>query len=110
VHGWLSFVTDVSPGVALMLVGFLAALSSYLILRGPGHGRARSAIAYLSGLGAGVAVTGVLAIAIHSAANVDGILQAGLFSSFFCPFLGMARATWDGSRRKPRRFPIARNS
>ena len=40
--------------------------------------------------------------------QVDATLQAGLFAAFFCPFVGMARAKWDGPRKRPRRSSMER--
>jgi hypothetical protein len=105
-----SFVTEVLPGVALMLVGLLAALPSHRVLRQSNRGRARGAVSYLSGLGAGAVAAAVLATLCQHLGNSDAILQAGLFSAFFCPFLGMARALWSGPRKSSRRMTMARGS
>lgn len=110
---WWSFVADASPGVTLILVGFLAAMPPYVLLRPSGRGRARSAIAYLSGLATGLVATvlmaGMLLAFVDLAfVDTDAIAVAGLFSSFFCPFVGMARAKWDRPPKKPRRAAMVR--
>ena len=104
---WVSFVADVSPGIVMALVGFLAAVPPYVLLRTSSRGRARSAISYLCGLGAGLVATALLAALLGVFADADAILEAGLFSSFVCPFVGMARAKWDRPRKRSRSPAVA---
>jgi predicted lysophospholipase L1 biosynthesis ABC-type transport system permease subunit len=107
--GW-SFLAEVFPGVALSLVGFVAAVPPYVLLRQSDRGRARSAISYLCGLAAGLAVTACLATLSQTFADADAITAAGLLSSFLFPFVGMARAKWDGPRKKKSRRPALARS
>jgi hypothetical protein len=100
---WWRFVAEISPGITLSLVGFLAAFMPYALLRQSGRGRAREAIAYLSGLAAGLALTVVLAAVFRPVVRANIIAEAGLFASFFGPFAGMARAKWERPRRRARR-------
>jgi predicted lysophospholipase L1 biosynthesis ABC-type transport system permease subunit len=109
VHSYsLSFALEAAPGVALVLVGFLAAMPPYALLRQGSHGRARSAISYLCGLGIGLFATALLAATLKAHITADAIVAPGLFSAFFAPFAGLARAKWDGPRKKQRRAPIGR--
>lgn len=80
----------------------------YVLLRQAGRGRARSAISYLCGLTVGLAATALLAAILHDTVDIDTTMQAGLFSAFFCPFVGMARAKWDGPRKRARRTSLDR--
>lgn len=107
---WWSFVADVSPGVALALVGLVAAVPAYVLLRQSSRGRARSAVSYLCGLAAGLAATMFLAALLDTFTDADSLAAAGLLSSFVCPFLGMARAKWEGPRKKSRSVAIARSA
>jgi hypothetical protein len=100
---WWRFVAEVSPGLTLCLAGLLAAYVPYALLRQYGRGRACEAIAYLSGLAAGLALTVVLANVFRPLVPPSAIAEAGLFASFFGPFAGMARAKWEGPPRKARR-------
>jgi hypothetical protein len=100
---WWRFVAEVSPGLVLSLVGVVAALAAYALLRQSTRGRAREAIAYLSGLVAGLVLTLVLAAVFRPLARAGAIAEAGLFASFFGPFAGMARAKWERPRRRARR-------
>jgi len=100
---WWRFVAEISPGLTLSLAGFLAAFAPYALLRQFGRGRARSAIAFLSGLAAGLALTVVLAIVFRALGKPSIIAEAGLFGSFFGPFAGMARAKWERPARRARR-------
>jgi hypothetical protein len=107
---WWSFVSDVSPGIVLSLVGLVAAVPPYLLVRQSERGRARSAVSYLCGFLAGLAATGFLAALLNAVTDAEAIVAAGLLSSFVCPFIGMARAKWHGPRRRPRSATMARSS
>jgi len=102
---WWRFVAEISPGLTLSLAGFLAAFTPYALLRQFGRGRAREAIAYLSGLAGGLALTVVLALVFQPVVRANTIAEAGLFASFFGPFAGMARAKWERPRRRGRKSP-----
>jgi hypothetical protein len=102
---WSRLAVETSPGLTLALVAFLAALPPYSVLRQRGRGRARSAVAYLLGLAAGLASTVVLALLLEHFADPSVIIGAGLTAAFFAPFVGMARAKWERPRR-PRRSPV----
>jgi hypothetical protein len=99
-HGYVSsLVGELSPGLVLGLTALLAATPPYLTLCQTTRGRARSAIAYLTGLCAGLAGTVVAVATLQATADADAVVAAGLIGSFFAPFAGMLRAKW---RRKPR--------
>jgi hypothetical protein len=104
---WWRFVAEVSPGLTLSLAGLVAAFAPYFLMRRSGRGRARSAIAYLAGLAAGLIVTAALTIALQPLARSGLIVEAGLFGAFFGPFAGMLRAKWERPAR--RRRPAARS-
>ena len=106
-HGYVSsLVSEVSPGIALAVVAFLAAVPPYLALSQTNRGRARSAIAYLLGLGAGLAATVVSVATLRAHADTQAIVAAGFLASFFSPFFGMLRAKWQRKGRPPRRKTI----
>ena len=100
---WSSLVVDTAPGVALLLTGLIAAAPAYVLVRQSQRGRARSAIAYLSGFTSGLLATVVLLQLGHVLVEPDAIAGPGLLSSFFCPFLGIARAKWEGPRKRAQR-------
>jgi uncharacterized membrane protein YedE/YeeE len=102
---WSSLAVETSPGLALALVAFLAALPPYGVLRQRGRGRARSAVAYLLGLAAGLASTIVLTVLLKRFVDPAAIVGAGLLAAFFAPFVGMVRAKWERPRR-PARNPV----
>jgi hypothetical protein len=106
---WSSLAGEASPGLTLAGVAVLAALPPYKLLRQSSHGPARSAIGYLSGLLAGLAATAFLAIVVLGFANRSAVVEAGAWAAFFGPFVGMARAKWDGPRKSPRRSQIIRS-
>jgi hypothetical protein len=100
---WWRFVVEISPGLTLALVGFLAAVPPYSLLRKSGRGRARSAVAYLAGLITGLAAAVIVTALLQPAVARAAIAEAGLFSAFFGPFAGMVRATWERTGRRHRR-------
>jgi hypothetical protein len=106
-HSYVSsLVSELSPGLALALVAFLAAALPYLALSQTTRGRARSAIAYLLGLAAGLAAT-VASVAVVSAhGDAQAIVAGGLTASFFSPFFGMLRAKWHRKSRPARRKTV----
>lgn len=107
-HSYVSsLLGDVSPGLALALVAFLAAVPPYLALSQSARGRARSAVSYLLGLAAGLATTVGSVIALGAHADAQAIVAAGLMASFFSPFLGMLRAKWQRKGRPARRKTVA---
>jgi len=95
------------PGVALVWVAVMAAIPADMIAGRSRRGRARSAIGYLSGFGAGLATTLVLT-AIVGSMNDDSpeVAKLGLVGSFLGPFLGIAHASWrrPARRRRPVEF------
>ena len=100
---WWRFVAEVLPGLVLALAGVLAAFTPYALLRKTGKGRARSAIAYLSGLAVGLALTVVLAALFQPLVRSGRVAEAGLLGAFLGPFAGMLRARWERPRRRAAR-------
>jgi hypothetical protein len=100
---WVDFAVDVLPGVTLIIVGALAALPAYKILRRHRRGRACSAIGYLSGFALGVWTTVLLSLI------VGAVEEPGLVGAFFGPFAGIARAKWERPQRRPRKFQASTN-
>lgn len=88
----------------------VAVVPPYVVLRRSHRGRARSAVSYLCGLAAGLAATVFLAALLDTFTDTDAVIAAGLLSSFVGPFLGLARAKWEGPRRKSRSVAIARSA
>jgi hypothetical protein len=99
---WWRFLVEISPGLTLSLVAFLAAASAYRLLRKSGRGRAQSAVAYLTGLISGLALTIVLATLFKPIVRTTMVAEAGLFSAFFAPFAGMLLAKWERPVRRNR--------
>jgi hypothetical protein len=95
-----SLVVDVSPGLTLAIAGVAAASAAYSVMRKSSKGRARSAIAYLSGLAVGLLATATLAAVTAPLADAASLLSPGLLGSFFAPFAGLVRAKWEGPVRK----------
>ena len=89
------------PGIALVWITVMAALPAAKIVGRSRHGRARRAIAYLAGFGAGLAMTFALAgiVASMSEDSVE-LGTLGLLGSFLGPFLGMVRASWRRTARR----------
>jgi fructose-specific phosphotransferase system IIC component len=107
---WWSFVAQVVPGVTLLLVGLIAAAPGYALARQarpPRRGRARTAIAYLSGLFAGLFATVLVAWLGQELVEPNAVAGSGLLSAFFCPFVGIARAKWERPRRRQPRVATA---
>jgi hypothetical protein len=102
-----SLVSDTAPGVALVFIAVIAAVPPYQIVCQSTRGRARSAIGYLLGLGAGLAATIALGVVAGASADTSAIGAAGLLASFFAPFAGLARGKWQSTRRPPRRRSVA---
>ena len=95
---------EVMPGVVLVWVCVAAAIPAHRILLTSARGRARSAIAYLSGFFTGIGTTVLLFMLIgvmaEDAPQIGGI---GLLSALVGPLLGMARAKWlRATRRRSR--------
>jgi hypothetical protein len=105
---WWSFVAETAPGVTLSIVGFVAAAPAYVLVRQSERGRARTAIAYLYGLSSGLLTTVLLSRLFCWFVEADAIVEPGVFSSFFFPFLGMARAKWERLRKRARRAAVIR--
>ena len=106
-HSYVSnLLTDVSPGVVLALIAFLAAAPPYLTMCQSARGRARSAIGYLLGLAAGLSATVVSVITLRAYADAQAVAAAGLTASFFSPFVGMLRAKWQRKKRPTRRRAV----
>ena len=92
---------EVMPGVVLVWVCVAAAIPAFRILLTSSRGRARSAIAYLSGFFTGIGTTVLLFMLIgvmaEDAPQIGGI---GLLSALVGPLLGMARAKWRRATRR----------
>ena len=102
---WSSLVAETPPGLALVASTVLAGFVPYALLRATRHGRARTAIAYLSGLAIGLAVTVLLAVVTSPYRDPGTIIGPGLLGAFFGPFIGMLRAKWEGPAKKRRAPP-----
>lgn len=99
-------LAEVVPGVVLIACAFLAALPAFRLLRLSASGRARSAVAWISGFLAGLAGAMLLSVTLGEFAGADGSLGAsGLLGSFLGPFIGIVHAKLAGPVRKRRRTP-----
>lgn len=76
-----------------LIAAVLSAIPTYYVLRRTDEGRARSAIAYLSGF-----AVGLVALALLPTRDVV-LSQSALLAAFLGPFLGMARARSMRQRR-----------
>jgi hypothetical protein len=98
------FVADVVPGLVLVAASYLAALPAFRIVRQSSRGRARGAIAWMSGFFMGVIATMLLSVTIGAIANPNAAVSAGgLLGSFLGPFVGITYGKWLGPLRKKRR-------
>ena len=91
------------PGIALVWITVMAAMPADRIVGRSRHGRARSAIAYLTGFGAGLATTVALGGIVASMSEDSAELGTlGLLGSFLGPFVGIGRASWRRPARRSR--------
>ena len=98
---YAGLLVDVAPGLTIVSAALLAALPPYLLMHQSRRGRARSAISYILGFFAGLAITALMIrIAGPLGADTSALLGAGVLAAFFAPFVGMLRARL---RRAPRR-------
>jgi hypothetical protein len=98
--------SDTAPGLALVAIALAAAIPPYLITSHSTRGRARSAIGYLLGLGAGLIATVLLAAVAGAGTDIEAMALAGLAAAFFAPFAGLARGKWQARRRPVRRKTV----
>ena len=100
-----NLATDLAPVAVVVTVAFAAGLPAYLIVSRAKRGRARSAIAYLLGFGAGLLMTSFLGGAMKPfSADEVPMPVVGLIASFIGPFIGMMHAKLhEPMRRRSRR-------
>ena len=92
------------PGLALVWVAVMAAIPAHVIVRQSRRGRARTAIAYLAGFGAGLVMTLALGVIVASFRDDSPeVVPLGIFGAFVGPFIGMARAAWLRPTRRTSR-------
>src|SRR5262245_16447420 len=97
------FVVDASA-LLVVTVGAIAALPAYYFTRRSGRGRARSAIAYLSGLAGGVLAAVALFQVLQALTLNFTFAGASLMGAFFGPFAGLLLGVWvrTGRKKRPR--------
>ena len=93
---------DHASALLAVVVGVIAALPAYSFTHRSGRGRARSAIAYLSGLGIGIVAAVVIFQVLQTLALNMTFGEAALAGSFFGPFIGIVWGAWVRSGRKKR--------
>jgi hypothetical protein len=93
------FVVDASALFAVF-VGLIAALPAYSFTHQSRRGRARSAIAYLSGLAAGIVAAVVLFQVLQTLTLSMTFGEAALAGSFFGPSVGLIWGAWVRSGGK----------
>ena len=98
------FVVDTSALLAVM-VGLVAAFPAYSCMHRSGRGRARSAIAYLSGLAAGILAAVVLFHVLQALALNLTFGGAAFAGAFFGPFCGLFWGAWVRTGRRKRKSP-----
>ena len=92
------------PGVALVWVALMAAIPAHVIVAQSRRGRARTAIAYLSGFGAGLTMTLVFGVIVASfREDSPEVVPLAIFGAFVGPFIGIARAAWLRPARRSSR-------
>lgn len=96
------FVVDASALLAVA-VGIIAALPAYYFTRRSGRGRARSAIAYLSGLAGGMLAAVALFQLLQALTLNLTFAGASVAGAFFGPFAGLLWGVWVRTGRKKRR-------
>jgi hypothetical protein len=96
--------SDLLAAIAFWVVALLAALPAFSIMRQAKRGRARSAIAYLSGFFTGLAATLALCLmGVAVFAIVGALFKAGVAAAFLGPFTGIVHAKLRRtSRRRPK--------
>lgn len=99
------FVDDASALLAAIFAT-IGALSAYSFTHRSGRGRARSAIAYLSGLAVGIVAAVVLFQVLQKLTLNLTFGEAALAGSFFGPFVGVVWGAWMRSGRKRRKNPV----
>jgi|SRR6185295_7859820 hypothetical protein len=101
-----AFVAEVVPGLILVASAFGAALPAFRVMRQSTGGRARSAMAWISGFLVGLMAATLLCVTLGNAADAGSPVAAGgLLGAFLGPFIGVARAKWLGPVKKKRRAP-----
>jgi membrane associated rhomboid family serine protease len=98
------FLVDASALMAV-IIGIVAALPAYSFTHRSGRGRARRAIAYLSGLAVGIVAAIVLFQVLQTLALNLTFGEAALAGSFFGPFVGLLWGSWVRSGRRKRKNP-----
>ena len=100
------------PGLALVWVAVMAAIPAHVIVGQSHGGRARTAIAFLAGFGAGLAMTLGLGVIVASfREDSPDVVPLAIFGAFVGPFIGMARAAWlRPQRRSSARSNLKRQS
>jgi membrane associated rhomboid family serine protease len=96
-----SFIVSVLPGVVLIASGYAAALVAFRIVRQSSRGRARSAMAWISGFAIGLFTMLLFPIALptpHPSVSAEGIVGA-----FVGPFIGILYGRWVRPEKKKRR-------
>ena len=87
--------------IGAFVVALVAALPPYMLLRRSRRGRARSAIGYLAGFGAGLVTTILLAIAIaRYFPPMTPWVEGGSLGTFFGPLVGLVWGRMRHARRK----------
>ena len=100
------FVAEVVPGLVLVAATYIAAVPAFRTVRQSNRGRARGAMAWLSGFLFGLVATTLLSVAIEEAADPDASVAGfGLFGAFLGPFIGILHGKWLGPHKKRRRPP-----
>jgi uncharacterized membrane protein len=96
--------SDLLAAVAFWIVALVAAAPAFTIVRQRRRGRARSAIAYLAGFFAGLAVAVCLALAANLLFSADAtVFNAGVTAALLGPFTGIVHAKLKRSaRRRPK--------
>ena len=97
--------TDHASALLVVIFGIIAAVPAYAFTHRSAPGRARSAIAYLSGLAVGIVAAIVVFRVLQTLALNLTFGEAALAGAFFGPFVGIAWGAWVRSGRKKRKSP-----
>jgi len=95
------FIAEVVPGIVLVAATYIAAVPAFRTVRQSSRGRARLAMAWLSGFLFGLVATTLLSVAIEEAADPEASVAGfGLLGAFLGPFIGIFTENGSDPTRK----------
>jgi hypothetical protein len=99
-------LSDLPPAALVVVVAVVSALPAYWTLRKGKPGRARSAVAYLTGFVPGLLATVAFGAMLEPlAAGETPLALVGMIAAFIGPFVGMVHAKLAAPPRRKQRRP-----